>query len=162
MKYKKILMREKNGLSSVVATLLIVLLSIIALTMVYSTVNNIMNSIKTSPTLTCSDFQFSSPIEIVSSCYDTDKNEINIQIRRSFSNLEFNDLKFVFTSSSTNNIKTYSCAENICGCSILNPGEIKNYRFKQTPEDISSFDRIYLKVNECDLINKEVTLCQKS
>ncbi|PIZ81421.1 MAG: hypothetical protein COY02_02120 [Parcubacteria group bacterium CG_4_10_14_0_2_um_filter_41_6] len=88
----KLNINDKRALSNVVATFLILLLSMIAIGIVYGTVSNILYSIKYSPTLSCIDIMVKNPIEIVSSCYNAETKKIEVELRRSFGNVEINDL----------------------------------------------------------------------
>ena len=148
--------KNKKGLSSVVATLIILLLALIALTITYATASNILYSIKYSPSLTCSDIKIENPIEIVSSCYNEIDGKIEIQLRRSFSSIEINELRF--TLSSSLNSLDYSCGGFSCGCIILNQGEIRKYEF--IPDSPQSYNQVIIKADDCILKEKEISVCQ--
>ena len=153
---KILTLKNKKGLSSVVTTLIILLLALIALTITYATASNILYSIKYSPSLTCSDIKIENPIEIVSSCYNEKNGKIEIQLRRSFSSIEINELRF--TLSSSLNSLDYSCGGLSCGCTILNQGEIRKYEF--IPVSPQSYNQVIIKADDCVLKEKEISVCQ--
>ncbi|PIN90710.1 hypothetical protein COU57_02615 [Candidatus Pacearchaeota archaeon CG10_big_fil_rev_8_21_14_0_10_32_14] len=154
----KLNINDKRALSNVVATFLILLLSMIAIGIVYGTVSNILYSIKYSPTLSCIDIMVKNPIEIVSSCYNAETKKIEVELRRSFGNVEINDLKFHIVSSNLYNL-VYSCSSETCGCTILGQGEIKKYEFDLSSAGENIYESVVINTNDCIIKESRINPC---
>ena len=145
-------MKTKKALSTVVATLLMTLLAIIAITIVYFTIQSVINKAKYSPQVSCAELQLETPLNIISACYNTETNNIEVNIRRGYSKTEIETIGFIIHTAA--NYSEYSCGGFGCGCTIPSEGNMKKYFFnEQNPE------KIILKANNCILEEKQIKEC---
>ena len=90
----KINKKDRKGISSLVSTVLLILISITAVALIATM---ILTLSKTSLDLSpgeCISAQSKSVVAIIDSCYDSDSNNLEIQVRRSTSELDYEELKF--------------------------------------------------------------------
>ncbi len=147
---------NKKGISTVVASVLLIMVSIVALTLVWTAIRP-MIATSLSPQISCIELQSESAIKINSACYNNNTKELELLIERSQKS-ELSEIKF--TISSDNNYRDFICSSNseICAnCQLPEKGETKKYFFlsnSQTPPS-----RITIKSDSCILDTKEIVLC---
>lgn len=146
------LTKNKRALSTVVATLLMTLLAIIAITIVYFTIQGVINKAKYSPQVSCAELQLETPFNIISACYNTKTNNVEVKIRRSYSKTEIETIGFMIPT--TADYSEYSCGGFGCGCTIPDEGNMKTYFFNE--QDV---EKIILKANNCILEEKQIREC---
>mgnify|MGYP001586243065 CR=1 FL=1 len=144
--------KNKHGMSTVVATLLMILLAITAITIVYSTIQSVINKAKYSPQVSCAELQLETPFNIMSACYNTETNNIEVKIRRGYSKIEIETIGFMIHT--TADYSEYSCGGFGCGCAIPDEGNMKTYFFNE-----QDAEKIILKANNCILEEKQIREC---
>jgi len=149
--------KDKKALSTIVATLLVLLLCIIAIAIIYFTIQNLINKTRYSPQFTCSEIKLENPIEIISSCYNLETNNIEITVTNSFSRINVEKIGFLIKSST--DYSEYACGEIGCGCIVPEKGNTKTYFFEFSPEQIIQQEKLVLKVNNCILTEKQIKKC---
>lgn len=125
IKMKKIKMNKK-ALSQVVATVLIVMLSIIAASTIGYIVIDLAKAPSLSPQASCLDISLLKPVKIESACYNNKTSEIELKMSRSMENLEISSLSFMF-SSQAGSSKKWLCSSDCANCNVLQKGETKIY-----------------------------------
>ena len=146
------LTKSKKAMSTVVATLLMVLLAIISITIVYFTIHGVINKAKYSPQVSCAELQLETPFNIISACKNKETNNVEVKLRRGYSKTEIETIGFIIHSAADSS--EYSCGGFGCGCTIPGEGNIKTYLFnEQNPE------KIILKANNCILEEKQIREC---
>ena len=135
--------KDKKALSTIVATLLVLLLCIIAIAIIYFTIQNLINKTRYSPQFTCSEIKLENPIEIT--------------VTNSFSRINVEKIGFLIKSST--DYSEYACGEIGCGCIVPEKGNTKTYFFEFSPEQIIQQEKLVLKVNNCILTEKQIKKC---
>lgn len=144
------MIKNKKALSNIIATLIIISISLVAVSMVGITVKELIDNVSLSPELNCLNVKIQPPIIIKSACYDSKTNKIKIDLQRNIQNLQIKSLYFLSDSGSE-----WYCGENCHQCIIPNTGETKSYLL---PSE-NSEEELTLKVNNCILEAKEVSVC---
>ena len=130
----KKLIQNKKGLSEVIATLIMIMLSLIAISMVWITVQSLTKKIQFSPEISCLDIQTKMPLQISSACYNSETKETQFTIERNLENINIENLYF------QTNYK-WCCGLNCPNCKILDKGTTKTYFLSEEtkPKDASVF-----------------------
>ena len=139
----KLLIKNKRGVSNIIATILIILVSVAAVGILWFYITNTIKP-ALSPENSCFDFSINSPIKIDSACFNPASGNIEIKITRSFDSPPLNNLNFFINSDSISH--GWSCS-NACGtCSILNKGESKKYYFNSENQNNT---KVYVQSDKC-------------
>lgn len=118
-------MRNKLGLSSVVAVVLIIMLSVSALSILGIYIKELISSPSLSPKIECLEYNSQEVLKIVSACYNQDNNEIVLGVQRK-AGYSIEKVNFVYSDDS--NSRTWACSSDTCGgCKIPDEGKSKNY-----------------------------------
>ena len=150
----KIILNQKKSLSTVVATILIVAISIVAIGTIYLVINNLIYGVAYSPEFSCKDIKITPPISIRSACYNPSTNEIEVSLKRNLNELKIYALEFLINSDEESS--RYKCGDYGCTCTILNAGETKSYLFKTT--QITN-GKVSIIVNDCLIEEKIIDTC---
>lgn len=140
---------NKRGLSEIVTVVLILTLTILAVTILASVVIKIAKAPKLSPEYNCLDVKIKNLVTIESSCYNQNTQDIQVSLKRNLQNLEIKNIGFII------NNQEYICG-NFCGnCNIVSNGNSETYYIFQSerPEDIK------IKINNCLISTKKITTC---
>tara|TARA_Y100000310_G_scaffold331853_1_gene406241 strand:- start:1356 stop:1787 length:432 start_codon:yes stop_codon:yes gene_type:complete len=140
------LIQNKKGLSNLVATVLIILLSLTAIATLSTQIISLINSPSLSPETSCPVLASKNIIEIIKACYNTETSETEIILTRNNKNILISSLNFLLDEES------FSC-NNACGtCEILEQGTEKYY-FDKDATQVSLF------ANNCLLTQKTIENC---
>jgi len=144
---------NKKGISDVIAVTILLAMTITSLFLFgYFILDLSKETAQLAPAVSC--FEMNSKIESV--CYDEEKTELKIKLKRGLSDEGINS--FMFSVESAGKSDSYYCGEK-CGqgsCEIPGKGETKTlYLILETfPE------KIHLIANEnCNLGEKEIKAC---
>lgn len=139
---------NKKAMSEVVSTLILVLLGLTATSLVWLTVDKVIERVQYSPELNCLDILTANPAQIKSACYNSETNETQVTIERNFNELQIKNIYFKTNSK-------WCCGENCPGCLILTPGATKTYFLDEEtkPEEIT------LVLESCTIQTKDVGDC---
>lgn len=143
-------MKNKKALAPIVATLVIILLTLIAISIVWITIKELTKDVALSPEMNCLDVKIQPPIKINSACYNSEKKQINLELKR---NLEKIPIESILVSSDTNS--EWRCSSSCGNCIILSEGEAKTYFLDEETKP----NEIILKINQCEIETKEITDC---
>jgi len=149
---------NKRGLSDVVENLLLIVVTLAAVTMTSAIVLPLLGNlsdIEQSPDYSCLSLQtLTNPeLEITSACLnqETDRVEIDV-VRSALNEIEIQDLVFQLDTI------TFSCG-NTCGgtCDIQDKGTKKTYFFPLDPEERPENVKVFL--NSCELDDVPIRDC---
>jgi hypothetical protein len=145
---------NNKGISSVIATIVIIGISISAIAIVFPLIQQAIRGPMMSPTVTCSDFRTFTPLKMNEVCY-TGKNEVRIKLARTLADIEIPSLRF--SMSNNGKIRNWECAQTCGNCAVLQGGETKFY-YLDAREPMQSAS-VSLFAGECPIEIKEVTPC---
>ena len=156
MNIKRICPKSKRSLSTIVATMLIILLSIAAVSMLWMTITGIINNVSLSPEINCFDIKIQPPITIQSACQyenleypEHPKKFINVTLKRNLQNIEINKITFLA------NNEEWQCSNDCGSCFILSQSQTKTYTLPATNQQES----IAIKIGDCLINSKDVEEC---
>ena len=139
---------NKKGLSDLLAVVLMIGMSAVALTLLGTFLFGLSEqTAQFAPAVSC--FEMNSKIESV--CYK--EQELQIELKRGIGDEGINSFEFSIESSGNSN--SYFCGEE-CSCIIPKIGETKilNYGFPTMPEKVTLFAN-----KNCKLGTKKVVAC---
>jgi hypothetical protein len=137
---------NKKGLSNLIASVLITLLSIAAIATLSTQIFSLVNSPSLSPETSCPILLSKQPIQIIKTCYNTETEETEITLTRNNPNIGVSSLNFLLDEES------FSCTESCGTCQILQTGTEKYYFDKDASQ-------LTLFVNNCFAIQKTIENC---
>jgi hypothetical protein len=143
---------KTKGVSNVLATLLITLLSILAVSLLAVAVNNVVYQARFSPKFTCAEVEIASPIQIQKACYNVAEKELEITLKRSIDNLDMDIIDFSLSGIESSD---WCCGSNCNKCNIPEQAETKTYYFpvEQKPDFIS------ISSYSCPIVGSEIENC---
>jgi hypothetical protein len=136
---------NRKGVSNLIATMLIILLSIASVGLLWVYVTNTIKP-ALSPENSCFDFGINPPVKIDSACFNPESENIEIKLTRSFDSTTLNNLNFIINSNSFSN--SWSCSNACNTCSILNKGESKKYYFNFDSNNTQNL-KVYVQSGNC-------------
>ncbi len=134
---------NKKGVSDIIATVLIIILAITAVTILGAVVLNLVKLPQLSPENNCVSISTNKPVKITKACYNSETSELEVTLNRQ--DFEVYSLEFVLDN------KGYSC--DCESCSILSKKSYSTYYFSQNPEEVS------LIINNCLVETRNVKSC---
>jgi|TARA_Y100000310_G_C20584972_1_gene764914 hypothetical protein len=137
---------NKKGLSNLIASVLIILLSITAIATLSTQIFSLVNSPTLSPETSCPILLSKQPIQVIKTCYNTETSETEITLTRNNQNIKISQLSFLLDEES------FSCGESCGTCQILQTGTEKYYFDKDA-------NQLTLFVNNCFAIQKTIENC---
>ena len=135
----------KKGLSNVIVSVLLILLSISAIVIVWQVVKSQINRAQLSPSL-CLNLE----ITIKSVCFNSASQEIEITLERKIPEKEIINLDFALNYKDKSEV--YSCGEECPDCIIMDSSTKTYYIQANKPDSVS------IKYESC-LENKKVDEC---
>mgnify|MGYP004215424657 CR=1 FL=1 len=142
------MIKNKKALSNIISTVIIILLSMVAVTVLSASVLNLVKNPSLSPEYSCPTLQFKSLLKIDNTCYNQATGETEVTLKRSLDeSLSINNMQFSIDS------EIWECGESCGVCNILNPGNTQTYYF----ETLGS--RVEIITNNCVLDVKEIGAC---
>ena len=144
------MINSKHALSTVIASLIIILLSITAISMVWITVKELTNSIALSPEINCLNIKIQPPIKINSACYNPEKKQIELELKRNFEEMQINSISILSNSGSE-----WQCSSTCGNCLIPTSGETKIYFLSEETKP----NEITFEIENCIIETKEIKDC---
>ena len=157
--------KNKKGISEVISSVLIIVLTISSTLFVFGAMNNLLDNPALSPEYSCPNLKFKAPIEITSACYNSRSEEVEISLYRKKTDLEINKMNFIVSSSSKSNSEIYSCsqyAQNSCSgmeCKVPTEESSEKYYLVFNSTDINGEKEISVSVNNCIIDVKSLSEC---
>jgi len=143
-----------KGLSSIVTTMLLVLLTVVATGTLYSLVKTTISDPLSSPEFNCLNLQLNPPVTIQYACINSQTNDIEVKLKRE-SDLEINSLSFLLLSDKGET--PFSCGESCSQCIILDSPGTKTYLLN--PQELLSQNSIKLYTYSCLIGEKTISNC---
>jgi hypothetical protein len=143
----------RKGISTVVAATIMILVSIIAIMLLWTPLKNLIEKPLLSPQLSCAEMKLIPLLKIESACFDEKSAEIKLKIRRSLDSTEIPAIKFALASDGKT--ENWECSRNCGNCEILQPGETRFYYLPA--EKLSQGASLALYVEECAIDIKDVS-----
>ena len=147
---------NKKGISGVVATVLLILLSMAAVGIIWAVISQFAKSPQLSPEVSCVNFQYGTTAYIERACYDSTKNEVEITIKRGIAS-EFDIQSLGFVIYSDKDSASWRCDKNCLDCKIADLGNRKTYYF-----DVSGLGKpgsAALMANSCNAGSVAIENC---
>lgn len=122
-------MKNKKGLSDVLANVMLILLAIVAVGIVGAAVKQFVSSPSFSPQFSCLDMQASRHIYFDSACYNSTSGEVNVAVKRTLSDrFEIKELRFVIDFEGKDSA-SWRCGGGCTNCNVLDLGNRRIYYF---------------------------------
>ena len=145
--------KSKRSLSTVVATLIILLLSITAITIIWTAVKNLISPEMLLAPKSCIDFQINSPYELGKICYNSEKKEVELNLLKKYGKYEITDVFFIVNEEPEST--EWRCGSQCQNCKLPETSS-KDYflsPIEQKPKSLT------LKINNCILETKNIGEC---
>lgn len=133
---------NRKGISSVVTTVLLILISIASLSIVAS---KVLPMIDLSPQISCTEMQISPPASIQSAVIEN--GEVKLTLQRYFTGRDIKALEFRIDSSEGSS--QFACTPACENCIIPGEGELAEYYFAFSPSEVP--ESIVLTIDGCTL-----------
>jgi len=146
-------MKTKKGLSNIIATFSILLITIACIVIVATVIKNTSQNILDSPEFNCLNFNIEPPVKTTQACYNPETNKLSVKLEKSIQqDININSLEFIInTVDSTEN---FICSDSCGNCEVLKQGSKTYYfDFEDPPTQVA------LKINNCILQPKEIKKC---
>ena len=142
-------MKNKKALSTIIATTIIILISLVAITMLWMSVKKLTERVTLSPEISCLDIKFDAPITIKSLCYNSETQKIETELKRNIEDIKINSIYLLSDASE------WRCGVECQQCILLKQGETKKYFLdsEQKPKEIT------LKIENCIIETKDIISC---
>ncbi|HLD98502.1 MAG TPA: hypothetical protein VI815_04200 [Candidatus Nanoarchaeia archaeon] len=149
--------KNKKATSEIITSILIIFLTLVSISILSIIINNLVkNEVSLSPETNCIKLQAYSPINLESTCFDSERNETQIVLKRSLTdNFQIDNIKFVFSNSENNENSEYICGNQCGNCFVLSNGESKTYYISS----IKKSERVSILANNCLLDEEEIVIC---
>ena len=141
--------KNKKAISTIIATTIIILISLVAVTMLWSSVKKLTETVTLSPEISCFDTKIAPPITIKSACYNSETQKIETELKRNIEDIKINSMYLLSASNE------WQCGIKCSNCIILKQGETKRYFLDsgQKPKELT------LKIENCIIETKDVGSC---
>ncbi|MDO8564335.1 MAG: hypothetical protein Q7R87_04980 [Nanoarchaeota archaeon] len=147
-------MMNKKALAPVIATTLIILVSIIAVGIISTYVIKSVKSVQLSPESSCLDLKINQALKIETTCYNIIDNEVKTTIKRAINTQQISTIDF--TISSLDKTEHWQVGGTCLNCKLPDEGESKTYYL--APSDFDKGELI-ISVSSCELDRKEIKPC---
>ncbi|MEK6878347.1 MAG: hypothetical protein AABY22_02000 [Nanoarchaeota archaeon] len=140
---------KNKGLSEVVSVVVIILISIMAITILAAVVFKIANSPKLSPEYSCLDLKIKNVASVESACYNQNTKDLEIKIKRNLAEQQISNIEFITDNNH------FVCGDFCSSCKILSQESAQKYYIytENKPAEVS------IKINNCLISTKEIELC---
>lgn len=141
--------KNKKAISTIIATTIIILVSLVAITMLWSSVKKLTEIVALSPEISCFDTKIAPPVTIKSACYNSETQKIETELKRNLEDIKINSMYILSDANE------WGCGIKCSQCIILNQGETKKYFLdsEQKPEKIT------IKIEKCIIETRDVGSC---
>jgi hypothetical protein len=144
---------NKKALSTVIATLLIIVLSMIAITITWTAVRNLISEETLLAPESCLESQINSPYSLGKACYNETGKELIIELNKKFGNYEIIDAFFIVNEITETS--RWCCGKDCPNCKLPETG-LKTYYLSPIEQKPTS---VTLNINNCVLQTNPVVNC---
>jgi len=145
--------KNKKALSTIVATLIILVLSITAITITWVAVKKLINPEILLAPKSCIDFQINAPYELGKICYNSEKKEVELNLLKKYGKYEITDVFFIVDEESQSS--EWCCGSQCLNCRLP---EISSKEYFLSPIEKKP-KSLTLKINNCILEAKNIGEC---
>lgn len=150
MKLRKI--QNKKALSGVVSVLIMVLISILAVTIMWVAIRELTRPETILAPKSCIDFQINMPYELEGTCYNSENQEVVITMAKKYDKYKVDNINFLIDNRTKTS--TWCCGEDCQNCKL--PTTIpKQYFLPFTEKPLS----VTLEISGCTLETKNIRDC---
>jgi hypothetical protein len=149
--------KNKKGLSNVVAVVLMVLLAVGSASLVSVIITKLVGDTERqlSPGFSCIDMQTGDPFELLNACRDFKESEIEIRIKRGLNFGEITSINFVISSGIETT--TWIAGKGCDNCELPPIGGVETYFFPfANPENQKG---VKLYVGSCEIDTRVINNC---
>jgi len=147
---------NKKAVGNVVATLSILLLTIVLVSIVSVTFNQILATPQLAPAMSCLQMQTSFPLQIQKACQNQITNQTEITLKRK---LDTDMTEFDFFITTPTETSTWCCGAEECpDCDVQPEGQIKTYYLNQTL-DTNQNNKVGILLDNCLIQTKNIGSC---
>ncbi len=147
---------NRKGIGNIIAIMVLTLLTIVATYSMYLYVHKILtdSEAQLAPQFNCLQMQTSLPAELISACYDSQKKEIQVRLKKRLSNYDVPQIDFISYSESGKTEK-WSCGLSCSECVLPSIENTKTLYFlpEETPNKLDIF------YGECKIDSITVSNC---
>lgn len=133
---------NKRAISNLVVASIIILIAIAFVGIMFIIIKTTIEKPLFSETTSCNDLFASSPIKVLSACYNKSSSTLSVSVQRDLSGKSINILKFATMVEGHSTV--WECGGDTCGiCNVPNEGEKRTYLFpidKMPSEVTFAFD----------------------
>lgn len=141
---------NKKAISDIVANILIILIGIMAVSILWISVESTIQKPFLSPQNNCFQENFNPPISIEKVCFNEITKDIELTIKLSTTNIS--ELNFILDSSGKS--KEWQCSNSCGDCTLPEPYSTKTYYFQNDNTNLK--DKIFLIANSCLISKAEI------
>lgn len=147
---------NKKAISNVLAAVLLVPLSIIALVFLAVVTTNSIQDSFLSPKFSCPQIQIKNPILTQDVCYNISTQDVELKIKRGF-NIYIDSLDFVINTGTQSS--RWHCSTSCPDCGVQDEGETKTYYFHIGSFNNNEENTIHVLTESCLLDTKDIVEC---
>lgn len=148
--------RRKKGMSDIVVSILLVVLSLIAVSLLWVYVSDLAKEIELGPAFSCLEMQLNPVVRLQKACYNSETGDIELRVLRIRNNLNLKNIYFVINGDEVES-KTFRCGEDCLECDVLEEGRGKNYYVNGESGDVGG--NVVLRIFGCGVDEKEIEVC---
>ncbi|MEK6898944.1 MAG: hypothetical protein AABW79_02505 [Nanoarchaeota archaeon] len=143
----------KRGLAPIIIGILIILISIVAITIIWTSIKPTLLS----PQNSCLTAELNPEIIIQSACYDQEAQETILVLERKIDS-SISEIGIIISNSQEN--EKFSCS-NACGtCTLLSAGERKTYYLAN--ENLDDPKTLTITSNKCKIQSESIKNCNSN
>lgn len=147
---------NKNGMSAVVVNLLLLAMSITAVSLLGFYINDLVRGADLSPGLSCLELQLDSSIRLQGACFNKETEDIELKVARFGDDYNLKNIDFVFNSISGRDSRSVRCGNGCQSCSVLGGGTSRTYYFDSSGDE----SRVVMRIFGCAIDEKEIWVCE--
>jgi len=148
---------KRKAVSSIVATASILLLTIVLVSIISLTFNQILATPKLAPALSCIEMQAFFPLQIQKTCFNPTTNKTEVTVKRKLDTAGITEFDFLLTTPTETSkwcVGEFCCEE----CNLQAEGQIKTYFLNQTL-DMNQNNKAGIVLNNCLIQTKNIISC---
>jgi len=145
---------NKKGISNVIATVVLIALSVVAVLLIVAPVNNILLAPSIYEEKSCLDMQLDQTIKIKEACLNSP--DIELTIERDLSQTQIASITFLLSGEKT---ETWFCNEDCPNSEILGIGQIKTYYL--SPDNSPIDKKLTILIGDCQIDSATINNCKR-
>ncbi len=147
---------KKKAVGNIIATVSILLLTIVLVSVLSATFNQILATPQLAPAMSCLQMQTSFPLQIQNVCFNPTTNNTEVTVKRK---LDTDMIEFDFLITTPTETSTWCVGELCCeSCDLQPEGQTKTYFLNQTL-DMNQNNKVGIILNDCLIQTKSISAC---